>query len=141
VTLGQLAATAYRLWADTQRDRAAALHLATVRHPTYPESASRAGGFTLAEATIRLLADWNQALPALADHVEPDEPAIAPLALYGDRWEDGDLQPIPVEDLPAGSPPWWRALDAWAVRRGNDRQSKRANITITVPRKAQTWPR
>ena len=51
-----------------------------------------------------------------------------------------DLAPIPDEDLPPGLPPWMRSLDAWAVRRGEDAQGKRANITITIPRAARTWP-
>ena len=72
VSLGQLADTAYQAWAATQPAAAAQLHHAPLRHPTYPESASRAGNKTLAETTAILLADWNEHLPALRDHVMPD---------------------------------------------------------------------
>ena len=51
-----------------------------------------------------------------------------------------DLQPIPEEDLPAGSPGWWRDLEAWAQRTGTNAQLKRATITMTVPTAARTWP-
>jgi hypothetical protein len=33
-----------------------------------------------------------------------------------------------------------RSLDAWAARLGPDANAKRANITVTVPRRARTWP-
>jgi hypothetical protein len=141
LTLGTLAKIAYGLWADTQPTLAPNLHLAAVRHPTYPESAAASGSGTLEETTARLLADWNGALPALKEHVKPDSGSInGPLILYGTRWADGDLQPIPEADLPAGCPAWWRAVEAWAARTGENPQKKRATITVTVPRKAQTWP-
>lgn len=140
VTLGSLAETAYQAWCVTRPDRSAELHLAAVRHPTYPESSSRSGGSTLAEATARLLANWNQALPGLAEHLEPDAGAPTAPVPYGDGWVDDDLKPIPEADLPAGCPAWWRDLDAWATRTGPDAQTKRATITITVPTRARTWP-
>ena len=141
MTLGTLAKTAYGLWADTQPTLAANLHLAAVRHPTYPESAAGSGSGTLKDTTARLLADWNNALPGLKDHLKPDPDAAGgPLVLYADRWVDGDLRPLPEADLPAGCPAWWRAVEAWAARTGEDAQKKRATITVTVPRKAQTWP-
>jgi hypothetical protein len=138
VTLGTLAKTAYATWAGTQPAAAGALHLAAVRHPTFPESASHAGTVTLAQATADLLADWNDHLPALREHVQPDQPS--PLRSYADHWQPGDLAAIPELDLPAGSPSWWRSLDAWAVRTGADAQLKRATITATVPADARTWP-
>jgi uracil DNA glycosylase superfamily protein len=138
VALGTLAETAYGIWAHAQPDAAARLHFAPIRHPTYPESASRSGGKTLAETTADLLSNWNDHLPALYDHVQADQ--ATPLRLYGDRWQDGDLAPIPEADLPAGCPGWWRSLDAWASRTGSDTETKRATITVTVPRNARTWP-
>jgi uracil-DNA glycosylase len=138
VALGALAKTAYTTWAHTQPAAAATLHLAAVRHPTYPESASRSGTTTLAAATAALLADWNGALPALRDHVQPDAPT--PPRPYADHWQPGDLAAIPAADLPAGCPGWWRSLDAWAVRTGADPQTKRATITAAVPTHARTWP-
>ena len=138
ITLGTLAKGAYRQWADTQPAAAAGLHWAAVRHPTYPESASASGQTTLAAATAALLADWNQALPGLRAHVQPDQPV--PDKPYASTWQDGDLVPIPVGDLPAGAPPWWTSLKAWAARTGATAQLKRATITVTVPSDARDWP-
>jgi len=138
VSLGQLADTAYQAWAATQPAAAAQLHHAPLRHPTYPESASRAGNKTLAETTAILLADWNEHLPALRDHVMPD--GMSQDTLYGTGWQDGDLVRIPHADLPPGSPDWWFDLAAWASRTGPDVQTKRATISVVVPRKARLWP-
>jgi uracil-DNA glycosylase len=138
ITLGTLARTAYGEWATSRPDASTGLYLAAVRHPTYPESASRAGGITLAKATAALLQDWNVALPGLRDHVAPDAPT--PPHLYGTTWQPGDLAAIPERDLPAGAPTWWRSLAAWASRTGTDAQSKRATITVTVPSADRTWP-
>lgn len=138
IALGTLARTAYQDWAGTQPAAAARLHLAAIRHPTFPESASAAGGTSLADATANLLQDWNKHLPDLRAHVEADEPV--PERLYGDTWQDGDLQTIPAADLPAGSPDWWTSLDGWARRTGTGAQLKRATITVTIPEAARTWP-
>jgi len=47
---------------------------------------------------------------------------------------DGDRQPIPESDMPAGLPPWMHENDGWATRTGTDALKKRRNITITVPK-------
>lgn len=86
-----------------------------------------------------LLDDWNAQLPALADHVTPEGPVDR--QPYGTGWRPGDLAGIPEEDLPAGSPPWWRDLRAWATREGETPQLKRATIQVVVPKDAQTWPK
>jgi hypothetical protein len=138
ITLGTLAKGAYRDWAHTQPDAAARVHLAAVKHPTYPESAAASGATTLAAATTTLLQNWNAQLPELRAHVEPDNPV--PQRRYGDRWQDDDLAPIPEADLPAGSPPWWTSLHAWAQRTGPTTQLKRATITVTIPETDRTWP-
>jgi hypothetical protein len=141
ITLGTLAKQAYSTWSNTQPATTAALHHAGVRHPTYPESASQAGGITLEAATAALLADWNAHLPALRAHVVPDiATAPEPPVPYADHWQDGDLAPIPEQDLPAGHPAWWRSLDGWAERTGPDAQTKRATITVTIPAADRTWP-
>jgi hypothetical protein len=141
VTFGQLAKTAYETWVQTQPEAAERLHLATLRHPTFPESSSRSGGDTLSEATAKMLTNWNEALPELRSHLDPDVPSPDEPVPYSQTWRDGDLQPLPDIDLPAGSPAWWRDLDAWAKRTGPDAQTKRATITVTVPTRARTWPR
>ncbi len=138
ISLGQLADTAYQAWAKTRPDVAAHLHHAAVRHPTYPESASRTGAKSKAEATAILLADWNDHLAGLRDHVTPDRPA--PDTAYGQAWGADDLARIPDADLPPGSPPWWFDLAAWASRTGETTQLKRATITVVVPTPARTWP-
>jgi uracil-DNA glycosylase len=138
VSLGQLADQAYQQWAATQPDAAARLHHAAIRHPTYPESASRAGTKTLAETTAILLADWNEKLPVLRDRVMPD--GMSQESLYGTTWQEGDLVRIPSADLPPGSPDWWFDLAAWASRTGPDVQTKRATITVVVPKRARLWP-
>ena len=138
VSLGQLADQAYQQWAATQPDAAARLHHAAIRHPTYPESASRAGTKTLAETTAILLTDWNQKLPVLRDRVMPD--GMSQESLYGTTWQEGDLVRIPSADLPPGSPDWWFDLAAWASRTGPDVQTKRATITVVIPKRARLWP-
>jgi hypothetical protein len=138
ITLGSLAKTAYRDWAKDRPQVAAALHVASIKHPTFPESASAAGGTTLAVATKALLADWNAHLADLRAHVQPDSPV--PERFYDDRWQAGDLVAIPEADLPAGAPRWWTSLDPWAKRTGATAQIKRATVTVTVPVAAQTWP-
>jgi uracil-DNA glycosylase len=138
ISLGQLADTAYQAWAKGQPAAAARLHHAPLRHPTYPESGSRAGNKTLAETTAILLADWNDHLAELRAHVVPDGPV--PDSTYGTSWQDGDLVRIPAGDLPPGSPDWWFDLAAWATRTGPDPQTKRATITVVVPRRARIWP-
>lgn len=138
ITLGQLADQAYEMWQATPAGASCTAACANVTHPTYPESASRSGSITKAEAMQRLCDSWNAALSALHDHVTPDEPRS--LVLYGSTITKDELAPIPPEDLPAGLPAWMRALDAWAVRTGTDPQTKRATITVTVPRKSRTWP-
>jgi hypothetical protein len=138
ITLGSLAKSAYRDWAATRPDRAAALHVATLKHPTYPESASANGSITLAAATAALLEDWNAHLAGLRQHVRPEAPVID--EPYGDGWQDGDLVAIPGADLPAGAPAWWTSLAGWAQRSGTTAQLKRATITVTIPAAARTWP-
>jgi len=136
VTLGTLAASAYRQWLASGATFGG--HHAALLHPTYPESASAAGQITLADATKRLLADWNEALPGLIAAIsQPDQPP--PGTPYGIAFTDADLPPIPAEDLPAGIPPWMRTARAWATRQGTDAETKRATITVTVPAAARPW--
>ena len=138
ITLGTLAATAYRMWADDNAGVAAGLHHARLRHPTFPESAAAAGRGTVREMTAELHRDWSSRLPALAAAVTPEaQPDPAP---YTGAWQPGDLVEIPERDLPPGSPPWWRELAAWASRVGDNAQDKRATIVVAVPKARRTWP-
>jgi hypothetical protein len=136
ITLGTLATSAYNQWLSSGATFSG--HHAAILHPTYPESASAAGQITLADATKRLLADWNGALPGLVAAIDhPDEPPSG--ALYGTAFTDADLPPIPPEDLPAGTPAWMRTARDWASRQGADADTKRATVTVTVPSAARQW--
>jgi uracil-DNA glycosylase len=141
IALGTLAQRAFGQWSRSapERDaRAATLHLASMRHPTYAEGSAQATGRPVAETTVDQLNDWNAHLPALAAAVAPEvTPNLKP---YGSAWGPNDLAAIPEGDLPPGSPDWWRAVDAWSVRDGVDAQEKRATIRVTVPKGARTWP-
>ena len=139
VTLGGLAEQAYTAWKSTPTGTAnTAVHV-NVIHPTYPESASASGQITKGAAFKKLCDSWNTALAVLDPVVTGDGPGASP-ARYGDTLTDNDHAVIPSEDLPAGLPAWMRSLDAWAARTGDDAQSKRATITVTVPRTARQWP-
>jgi uracil-DNA glycosylase len=138
ITLGQLADSAYQQWRATPKGAASTAAYATIRHPTYPESASRTGQITKAEAFAKLCDSWNGMLTALHPAITPD--AAVPLRLYGSSLTHADLTPIPSRDLPPGLPDWMCALDAWAARSGETAQLKRATITVTVPTAARTWP-
>ncbi len=140
IALGQLAHTAYDQWAATQPAAAAGLHLAAIRHPTYPESSARATGKKLSETTAILMADWNLALPGIASSLTPEGPVDLTPYAADTGWRPADLAGIPEVDLPAGSPPWWRDLRSWATRVGPDAQTKRASIQVTVPTAYRTWP-
>ena len=136
ITLGTLAASAYHRWLAAGATFAG--HHAAILHPTYPESASAAGQITLADATKRLLANWNEALPGLiAAIAQPDEPASG--TPYGTAFIEQDLPPIPPGDLPAGIPEWMRTARNWGTRQGPDAVTKRATIAVTVPAADRPW--
>jgi hypothetical protein len=138
VTIGGLADRAHTAWRATAAGAAcAATHVAMI-HPTYPESSSASGSTTKAAAMARLCDSWNAALDSLWPVVTPDAAVAA--TRYGAAIDDDDLAPIPAIDLPAGVPAWMGALDAWASRTGDDDETKRATITVKVPRAARTWP-
>src|SRR5687768_14030028 len=61
ITLGQLADTAYQQWRATPKGATNTAAYRTVRHPTYPESASRSGTITKAAAFAKLCESWNEA--------------------------------------------------------------------------------
>ncbi len=138
ITLGHLADSAYQQWRKTPSGAASTLPYATVLHPTYPDSASRSGTITKAQAFAKLCASWNTALQALSPVMTPD--VAGPLVLYGSTITTEEHSVIPAADLPAGLPAWMRSLDAWAARSGADAQTKRATLTVTVPRSSRTWP-
>jgi uracil-DNA glycosylase len=138
LTLGTLAATAFTAWKATADGPTFTGHHAALIHPTYPESASATGQITKAEATKRLLDNWNAAIPGISAAIpNPDQPPTG--VPYGDAFTADDLSPIPAGDLPPGLPAWTRGARAWAMRTGADADVKRATITVTVPPDARPW--
>jgi hypothetical protein len=133
VTLGTLAAEAWQLWKATSQGQATTVAVASITHPTQPESSSKGDKTKLAAAITAMLQNWNAGLQHLTPALQhPDQ--VTTLVLYGETFQDGDRVPIPAEDLPAGLPAWMHEQDGWARREGTDAQKKRANITITVPK-------
>jgi hypothetical protein len=131
--LGSVADEAWQLWSDTPKGKAFKGAYAAVTHPTYPESFSKGDKAKLAQATKRLLENWNGALQKLSPAIlHPDSPT--PLSLYGNTWAEGDRLPIPESDFPAGLPAWMHEQDGWAKRVGKDDLQKRRTIVITVPK-------
>jgi len=132
LSLGQLAEQSVKLWQEqSERGKAFSGVVATMRHPTYPESASASGQISHTEAMARMLLTWNAALDQLSGHVTPD--VSRPLEPYGTELLPGDLSVIPERDLPAGLPAWMRSEKTWATREGADPLEKRATITIHIP--------
>jgi hypothetical protein len=133
LALGSAAEEAWGFWKATPAGSASAVAFAPVTHPTQPESSSEGDKTKLAQATRRLLNNWNAALQALAPAIaHPDVSCV--LKLYGDTWTDGDRLPMPENDFPAGLPAWMREQDGWAKRVGKDGPAKRRNITINIPK-------
>lgn len=121
------------MWKATPKGQTFNVAFAAITHPTEPESSSKGDKTKLAAATKKMLQNWNVGLQTLAPAIQhPDAPT--PLVLYGDTWADGDRQPIPERDIPAGLPPWMHENDGWATRAGTDALKKRRNITINVPK-------
>ena len=80
-----------------------------------------------------MLANWNVGLQALAPGIaHPDKKRN--LVLYGEAFADGDKKPIPMDDLPAGSPEWMATDDGWADRKGTAR--RKPQIMVTAPKSA-----
>jgi uracil-DNA glycosylase len=151
VALGRLADIAFTAWKQTPRGAATDVAFRAITHPTYPESASGSGQLTRAEAMAKMLDNWNEALPVLSAAITTPDVA-RPLELYGNELLPTDRSPIPEEDLPAGVPPWMRAVESWAVRKNVDEaegpsatpaevaNAKRATIVVKIPRAHRDWP-
>lgn len=81
-----------------------------------------------------MLDNWNKGLETLKPGIStPDK--NRPLKLYGSSFGATDKKPIPMDDLPAGSPAWMAVDDGWADRTGSG-SVKRRTITVTVPKDA-----
>jgi uracil DNA glycosylase superfamily protein len=127
VALGSLAESSWETWKQTPAGKKAKADFIRITHPTQPESS----GLPHAGAIKAMLENWNVGLQALHPLANPDKQR--PLRLFGDKFGPGDKSPIPLEDLPAGSPEWMAAEDNWADRTGVG-LTKRRTITVTVPK-------
>ena len=133
IALGRLAKEAWETWCATPNAHGAALPFAAMTHPTKPESASGGSAAKLKEEIAAMLSNWNQAIDTLQPHVKNADQTPT-FTKYGSAFVDGDLAGIPDVDLPAGIPPWMRALDAWASRKGETPAEKRRTIVVKVPK-------
>jgi uracil-DNA glycosylase len=129
--LGGAAAEAWQFWKATPAGQSSTVAFAPITHPTQPESSSKNDRTKLAEATRKLLANWNAGLETLAPAIRHPDSAT-PLVRYADAWREGDRIGLPDFDYPAGLPAWMRENDGWARRVGADDLGKRRNITITI---------
>jgi hypothetical protein len=133
VTLGTLADKAWQRWAATAAGKAVSPTYAHITHPTAPESAAGRRQGNRDELIAKMLANWNAGLQTLGPGIaHPDRKRR--LVPYGTRFADGEKKPIPMADLPAGSPAWMATDDGWADRAGAGR---RPVITVTVPAAAR----
>jgi hypothetical protein len=128
IALGSLAESSWERWRQTPAGQNVNVEFVRITHPTQPESS----GLPHAAAIKALLDNWNLGLQKLHPLQNPDKQR--PLRLFGDSFEPGDKTPIPLEDLPAGSPEWMAVDDNWAKRTGTG-LTKRRTITVTVPRR------
>ena len=134
VALGDRADEAWKMWKATANGQSFQKAFVKITHPTQPESFSKGNHAKLTEATKKMLKNWNSGLQTLAPSISnPDKQT--PLVLYGDSFAQDEKSEIPEEDFPAGLPYWMRENDGWARRVGKTTMDKRANITITVPKK------
>ncbi len=133
IALGTAADAAWQEWKQTPSGQNFNVAYAPVTHPTEPESSSKNDKKKLAEATKKLLENWNAGLQAISPSVKHPDAATA-LVPYGDTWGPSDRPAIPEADMPAGLPSWMHEQDGWAKRLGIDATTKRRNITITVPK-------
>jgi hypothetical protein len=134
IALGHLADEAWQRFRETPGGQAVDVGYVHITHPTQPESASGGDAAKHRQLITALLHNWNQGLDAIAPSIH--HPDVArPLRHYGDAFAAGDRQPIPMDDLPAGTPVWMASDDGWASRPGTG-SAKRASILVTVPAEA-----
>jgi uracil DNA glycosylase superfamily protein len=133
VALGTLADKAWQKWAATPNGKTFSPAYRHITHPTAPESGAAKDGSNHAALITKMLANWNDGLQALKPAIaHPDKNRS--LVLYGDAFADGEKKPIPMDDLPAGSPLWMATNDGWADRDGTGR--RKTIITVTAPKSA-----
>ena len=119
VALGTLADKAWLKWAGTPNGQSFSPAYRHITHPTAPESgAAKNQAPTTPRSSRRCWPTGTTALQALKPGItHPDKNRN--LVLYGEAFADGDKKPIPMDDLPAGSPEWMATDDGWADRTGH----------------------
>jgi uracil-DNA glycosylase len=138
ISFGHLGRAAFERWRETVGSPGGGVNFEHLTHPTMPEASSHGDPVKKAEATKKMLAEWNGALERLDARLGARD-VERPLEPYGTELRPEDRAPIPDFDLPAGSPPWWSSLKQWAVRTGDTAEAKRATIEITVPVGERPW--
>jgi len=132
IGLGARADAAFSIWRNTTGGQHFSGTYVNIVHPTQPESAAHGNSARLAVATAALLDNWNAALELLHKNIRvPDR--VIKLVPYQDHFSADDVLPIPLFDLPAGTPAWMGETALWASRPAGDRLAKRSNITISPP--------
>src|SRR6266403_5001893 len=101
IALGTAADGAWQEWKQTPSGKNFDVPYAPVIHPTEPESSSKNDKKKLAEATKKMLENWNAGLQAILPSVKHPDVATA-LVPYGDTWGPSDRPAIPEADMPAG---------------------------------------
>lgn len=132
ISLGQLADGAFQQWKATPKGQATNVVSVHITHPTQPESSAGNNKVKHAAAIKAMLQNWNAALPTVKAAIQHPDRAVA-LALYGERFVDGDEPEIPELDMPGGLPAWMRGAKNWATRTGATAALKRVTITVTIP--------
>ena len=138
VSFGSLGRRAFEAWKRTEKGKTCSVHFEPLTHPTMPEASSKGNQAKKAEATKRMLAQWNEGLERLDAQLGARD-AQRPLVLYGEELLPEDRAPIPDFDLPAGAPEWWSSVKQWAARKGATPAAKRATIEVRVPSGERPW--
>jgi hypothetical protein len=138
ISFGHLGREAFEQWQATPSGRQAQPIFKPLTHPTMPEASSRGNAAKKAEATKKMLQEWNTALEDLDAELTRRD-VRRQLVPYGDELLPEDRSPIPDFDLPAGSPPWWSSVKQWAARKGETPEAKRATIEVKVPSGERPW--
>jgi hypothetical protein len=138
ISFGHLGREAFEQWQATPSGRQAQPIFKPLTHPTMSEASSRGNAAKKAEATKKMLQEWNTALEDLDAELTRRD-VRRQLVPYGDELLPEDRSPIPDFDLPAGSPPWWSSVKQWAARKGETPEAKRATIEVKVPSGERPW--
>jgi hypothetical protein len=138
IAFGDLAGRAFSAWQGKPAAKRPDLIVKKLFHPTYPEGSTRQHPEKTPEATKKMLVQWNKALTELHD-VLTDPDVDVTLTPYGERFEDAEMVAIPEVDMPAGTPPWMRSLETWAIRAGADAEERRATVEVKIPPAERVW--